>query len=99
TQDLVEGQRLLLHVVLVIGLLDDRKCRDELRRNDIGEQLAAKRRARYLRTTQIFNCLVRGAQQKFLPTADESRVEGVFSEGQVDDRLRGLDDFAPLLVL
>ena len=47
----------------------------------------------------LLDRLMRGSEQKFFPTADESRVEGVFGEGQVDDRLRGLDDGAPLLML
>ncbi len=43
--------------------------------------------------------LARRGEQKFLPAADESRVEGVFGEGQIDDRLCGLDDGAPLPAL
>src|SRR5207342_3072022 len=58
-QDLVEGERLFLDVVLVIRLLDDRKRRDEVERNRIREQLPGKRSTRYLRETQLLDRLAR----------------------------------------
>ena len=66
---------------------------------DIGEQLSGKGRTRHLRETQLLDRLARSADQKLLPAADETRVEGVFGEGQIDDRFRGLDDCAPLPAL
>jgi len=61
-----------------------------------GEQLFAKGGARHLRETQFLDRLTRRGDQIFLSAADESRVEGVFGEGQIDDRFCDLDDGAPL---
>ncbi len=40
---------------------------------------------------------MRGGDQKILAAGDETGVKGVFGEGQIDDRFRGLDDRGPLL--
>ena len=98
-QHLIEGDRLLGHVVGVIRLLDDCKGGDHRDRDGVGQQLSPKGRTRNLRLTQFLDRLAGRRDQIFLSGSDESRIERILGERQIHDRLGRLRHGAPVSAL